>query len=280
LGGQSFLGVTAAPIRAGPRQAALVMPAAGDLPRQWSLAGGAAAKLAVRTEGVYRAPAESLFAAGISPGASIAALQLFRHGRQVPMDVHAADGAHLQAGDSVEFYGLGMDTRYTDTAVYWLVSGQGPAQPLPTLGGPAPGAQGATYLEARELRERLVWYGAFQNGDAEKFFGSAVLDRPTIHDFGADALDPTADGASLEVAVFGVTDGPHAVSVSVNGLGVGSVTLDGATSGMASLPLPPGLLAGGEAQVTLTSSGPTDITLEDHLRLVYPRRTLRRTAPL
>src|SRR5262249_50682725 len=196
-------------------------------------------ELGVRAEGVYRVPAESLFAAGIEPGSFIAALQLFRDGRQVPMDVQAADGAHLQPGDAVEFYGLGMDTRYADTAVYWLVSGQGPAQPLSIVGGPQPGAPGATYLEARELRERLGWYGAFQNGDAEKFFGSVVFNTPAIHDFGVDALDPTGEGTALEVALVGITDGPHVVSVSVNGLGVGSVTFQGATSGAATLSLPP-----------------------------------------
>ena len=276
LGPPSFVAAPSAVTRGGTRQAALVVPTADALATQQSLAGGAAVKLAVRAEGVYRVPAESLFAAGISPGASPAALQLFRDGRQVPMDVHAADGAHLQAGDSVEFYGLGMDTRYTDTAVYWLVSGQGPAQSLTTLGGPAPGATGATYLETRELRERLVWYGAFQNGDAEKFFGEPVFGpQLTTHTFAVDALDPLADGASVEVALAGVTDVPHVVTVSVNGLAVGSITFDGLTAGAASLAIPPGAVVGGDTQVSLTSSGPDDLTLENYVRLVYPRRTAR-----
>jgi uncharacterized protein (TIGR03382 family) len=280
LGGPSFVAATTAVTRGGPRQAALVIPSASDLATQQSLAGRAAAKLAIRAEGVYRVPAESLFAAGISPGASVAALQLFRDGRQVPMDVQAADGAHLQAGDSVEFYGLGMDTRYTDTAVYWLVSGQGPAQSLTTLGGPAPGAYGATYLEVRELRERLVWYGAFQNGAAEKFFGEPVFGTPTTHTFSVDALDPTSDGALVDVALVGLTNVPHLVSVSVNGLAVGNVTFDGLTAGAATLSLPPGLLVGGDTQVSLTSSGPNDFSLEDHVRLVYPRRTVRATGAM
>lgn len=133
LGGQSFVGAASPALRHGPEQAALTLPSGGDTSVQWRLAAGSAAKLAVRAEGVYRVPAEALFAAGIPQGASASTLQLFRDGRQVPMDVQAADGAHLQPGDAVEFYGIGNDTRYTDTAVYWLVSGQGTGQSLALL---------------------------------------------------------------------------------------------------------------------------------------------------
>jgi hypothetical protein len=31
-----------------------------------------------------------------------------------------------------------------------------------------------SFLAAAEIRERLTWFGAARNGDAEKFFGPAV----------------------------------------------------------------------------------------------------------
>jgi hypothetical protein len=247
---------------------------------QWQLAGGAAVKLTVSAAGVVRVPAEALFAAGVPVGAAASSIQLFRAGRSVPRTVVAADGVTLRPGDAVEFYGYPMDTRYSGSAVYWLTAGQGVGVELPSTALTAPGAATASYLASAEIRERLTWFGAARNGDAEKFFGPGVYSTARQRTIPVDALDVAETGSRLELALQGLTEVPHAVSVSVNGLPVASVTFDGATPGSLVVPLPPGTLVAGDNTVELVAPGAGDVSLEHYVRLVYPRLTARGSGAL
>jgi len=256
--------------------AATVAP---DRAMQWQLAGADAVKLVVSRAGVVRVRAEWLFDAGVPVGTPVASLQLFRAGRSVPRTVLAADGATLRPGDSVEFYGYGMDTRYSGSAVYWLVAGTGTGRDLATASSAAQATGPASYLASVEIRERLTWFGAARNGDAEKFFGPAVYSEARQRTLPVDALDVSASGARLEVALEGVTQVPHSVALTVNGLAVGSVDFDG-DSGSASIALPPGLLVPGDNVVGLVAPASGDLSLEHYVRLVYPRLTARGTGAL
>ena len=266
------------------RGSAAVVPAARvsalNQSKQWELAAGDAVKLVVSRPGVVRVPAESLFAAGMSPGAPTASLQLFRNGRAVPRTVVAADGATLRSGDWVEFYGYGMDTRYSGSSVYWLTSSGGVGLDLRNLSASAQPAGPATYLASVEVRERLTWFGAARNGDAEKFFGPAVLGQGHQRTLSLDGLDVSASGARLEVALQGVLDTPHSVTVRVNGLGVGSLSFSGNSPSTASIALPPGVLVPGDNVVGLSSSSDQDLSLEQYVRVVYPRFTTRSAGAL
>jgi Peptidase family C25 len=255
-------------------------PAALNQGMQWQLAGADAVKLVVSRAGVVRVPAESLFAAGVPVGTPAASLQLFRNGRPVPRTVLTADGATLRSGDSIEFFGYGMNTRYSGSAVYWLVAGGGTGVEFPAASISAQPAGPATYMASVEVRERLSWFGAALNGDAEKFFGPAVYNQHRQRTLPVDALDVSASGARLEVALQGSLDVPHSVALSVNGLGVGSVDFSGVTPGTASIDLPPGLLVPGDNVVGMVSSGGADVSLEQYVRLVYPRLTMRGTGAL
>jgi hypothetical protein len=253
---------------------------AGSRDLQWMLAGSQALKLVVSRAGVVRVPAESLFAAGLPVGTAVSSLRLFREARPVARTVLSADGRTLRPGDAIEFYGYGMDTRYSGSAVYWLTTGLGPAREIPTIPAAAGAATVSTFLAASEIRERLTWFGAAVNGDAEKFFGPAVFIQPRQRTFTLDGLDVGGTGARLEVALQGVTDVPHSVSVAVNGLPVGTVDFQGVVPGSASLMLPPGTLVPGDNVVQLVSGAGEDVTLEQSVRLVYPHQTVRGTGAL
>ena len=147
-------------------------PSPGSRELQWQLAGGEAVKLVVSQPGVVRVPVESLFAAGLPVGTAASSVQLFRDGRPVSRTVRTADGSTLRPGDSVEFYGHGLDTRYSGSVVYWLTAGDGRGKQIPTSSAPAQPVDTGSFLAATEVRERLTWFGAARNGDAEKFFGT------------------------------------------------------------------------------------------------------------
>ncbi len=260
------------------RRPASSRPTARDV--QWELAASPAVKLVVDQAGMVRVTAESLFAAGVPVGTPVSALQLFREGHPVPRAVLAADGSTLRPGDALEFYGHGMDTRYSGSAVYWLRWERGSGVDLSTAPASASAATTTTFLAAAEIRERLTWFGAVRNGDTEKFFGPAVFSKARERTFQLDGLDLTGTGARLEVALQGVTDVPHAVDLTVNGLAVGTVTFDGQALGTGRIDLPPGVLVPGDNVVGLVAPGATDISLEQFVRIVYPRRTSRTSGQL
>jgi hypothetical protein len=151
---------------------------------------------------------------------------------------------------------------------------------VPTAPGNASAATTTTFLSAEEIRERLTWFGAVRNGDAEKFFGPAVFSEPRQRTFRLEGLDATAPGAKLEVALQGVTEGPHAVSLTVNGLAVGTLTFEAQGLGTARIDLPPGLLVPGDNVVGLVAPAATDISLEQYVRIVYPHLARRTSGPL
>ena len=253
---------------------------AGSRELQWQLAASQAVKLVVSRAGVVRVPAESLFAAGMPVGTAASSLRLYREARPVARTVLSADGRTLRPGDAIEFYGYGMDTRYSGSAVYWLTSGLAPGKDIPTAPAAIGDASVATFLAASEIRERLTWFGAALNGDAEKFFGPAVFIQPRQRTFTLDGLDLGATGARLEVALQGITDVPHSVSVAINGLSLGTVDFQGAVPGNASFTLPPGTLVPGDNVVQVVSGAGEDVSLEQSIRLVYPRQTIRGSGAL
>src|SRR5206468_1345786 len=83
---------------------------------------------------------------------------------------------------------------------------------------------------------RELYFAALRNGEADNFFGPVVSSWPTEQPFMLSNLDPRPPGAAqLDVTLQGVTDGPPAVDVQVNGMSVGTVTFDGQAQSRASL---------------------------------------------
>jgi len=281
LGDSPLVTVDAPALRTGPADLPINSPLFGARQLQWQLADSAAAKIFVSQSGVVRVSAASLFSAGIPVGTPVAALQLYRNARQVPRTVVAADGATLRAGDWVEFYGYPVDTRYSGTAVYWLTTGMGNGVDLPGAASASGNATTATYQASVEIHERLSWFGAARNGDAEKFFGPAIYSAgPLSRILTLDGLDILGGPVRLEVALQGLLETPHSVQMSVNGTAVGTLSFDGAVPGVASIQLQPGMVVPGDNVVTLTAPATGDFSLEQYVRIVYPRHTIRGTGAL
>ncbi len=246
-----------------------------SLLRQWDVAASrGAVKLLVRKDGVYRVPADQLFAAGLPIGTPIATLQLWASGSPAAFHAVSADGSTLQSGDALEFFGQAADTRSTDTRVYWVTHGLG----APTFIGSAPVAEttssATSFLETLEIRERSLHISALRNPETDGFFGPPIIGTtPMLRSFSTPALDVLApDPATLEVSVQGLTAGEHSLDVVVNGVAVG--TVEGSEQEVATgrFTLPPGTLLPGENTVSLAGRSSGEIALELSQRLTYPRR--------
>jgi hypothetical protein len=240
----------------------------------FALAGGPAVKLGVQAEGWYRVAWPDLVAAGLDPNADPNTLHLYAEGVEQPIVVQASTGSRAHRQGSIQFYGTGLDTTWSDTRIYWLTWGSGNGRRVPTepsQSGPAAGSSG--FPLTVEWKPRTVYFAALLNGDADNFFGPSLTSaEPVSQAVTIVNLDRSAAaGAQLRVALQGVSSGTHSVAVALNGNHAGTVTFNDQTEGVATLAVSGAALQEGQNQLTLTvEGGDGDVSVVDTVELSYP----------
>lgn len=241
--------------------------------RQRLLAGMQGLKLSVREDGWYRATQAELTVAGFDPNADMRSLQLYTDGEVVPIKINSSKGSGpLEAGDSIEFYGVGLDTLSTDTRQYWLVSSAVPGQRInaQTLGSSGTNGSSQSFDYTVQRKERFIYFSGLLNGDTENFFGAVVGTAPITQTLSVTHLAGISAPSLLEVALQGMTTANHLVKVQVNGTEVGLINFAGMEHKVAHLSLGSGLLHEGDNSVTLErTNGDSDISMVDYLRVTY-----------
>ncbi|TLY20283.1 MAG: DUF2341 domain-containing protein [Nitrospirae bacterium] len=271
--GRNKASVTAAPWY-GARQAALASPTQESLAVQWRLAASPAVKLGVQAEGWYRVSQPELVAAGLDPRVDPRLLQLYADGVEVPLLVTGEQDGRFGPSDAIEFYGLGLDTPWTDTRTYWLVAGSQAGKRVSWAPGRQAGALAPlSFPSTLDWRPRILYFAALLNGEADNFFGPIVSTEPVDQDFTLAHLDPSPPGEGrLEVVLQGVTDGLHQVEVQLNGSSVGTVTFEGMHQGTTTVRVSPAVFLPGANRVTLVAlGGEMDYSLVASVRLTYWR---------
>ncbi|MEW6126674.1 MAG: C25 family cysteine peptidase [Acidobacteriota bacterium] len=238
------------------------------------LASGKAIKIAINHPGWFRISKAELIAAGLDERLDPRRLQLFVDGREIPCIVTGEQDGHLDDGDGLEFYGLGLDTPATDKRIYWLVVSPQFGKRLNKIANVKGLPLNSSFPCTVERQDRFIYFSALQNGEAENFFGSLVLNNPTNQRLTLKDLGETkAVRATLEVALQGVTAISHRVSVNLNGSLLGFMQYEAQQAGKQTFSFPQALLREGENIVTLQSLNTTnDFSLVNYIRLTYPRR--------
>ncbi len=242
-----------------------------QLAAQAAIAAQRPVKLFVNQAGFYRVTQSELLAAGFTPNLNPRNFQMFVDGVQIPIRVVGEENGKFDPSDVVEFYGVGLDTRYTGTRVYWLVPGTTAGLRVKAsrdLQG-TPTGQGFAYRTT--IKEKKIYFAALLNGDDDNFFGSIITATPveqvmTVH-------NPAVSGdGTLEVLLQGATPGAHQVAVSLNGNFLGTVDFSGIGKGFSKLPVPRSALQTGANTVSLIAvGGGSDVSLVEQLALTYQR---------
>jgi hypothetical protein len=282
----------------GPTVTGLDDAASPGAERQRALAAGPAVKISVSRPGWYRVTRAQLEAAGLSPSADPVRLQLFADGVEQAIHVNAVA---WPLGGAVEFYGEGLDTVSADARVYWLVEGLTAGRRTSTQGLPGGGVIGgrnrprplggttaapitggiipapiqtapAGFDYTVERRDRTIYFSALLNGERSNFFGGVITPTAPAQTLAVRGLRP-ADGATarLELALQGLTAGPHSVRVTLNGAELGTLSYDGRENKAAAFDVLPEALLEGDNQVGLNSAAPSDVSLTEYVRLTYRR---------
>ena len=254
---------------------------------QASLASQPAARIAVKREGWYRVTQAELDAAGFNTKADPRLLRLFVDGIELPIIVSGEQDARFDSTDAVEFYGVGLDSPFTDSRVYWLVAGDQAGLRIrqAKTGGMPSSSQ--SFTAAVERRDRTIYFSGLRNGEKENFFGAVIAREPVDQQLTLSHL-ARADSseAQLEIALQGVTVTDHRVSVELNGAHVGEVVFNGQCQSTTQINVAHSMLREGNNVVRLTSfAGASDVSLVDYLRISYSHSytadndALRLTAP-
>ena len=227
-------------------------------------------KLQVKREAWYRVSAQELFNAGLDPSVDPRWLQLFVDGKQQAISVTGQDDGRFDPQDAVEFYGMGIDSPFSELRTYYLVTAKQAGLRISNIQSPAHPSPGGSFEFTVERRDRTIYFSALKNGDKENFFGAIVASQPVSQLLTINRLAPSGASATLKVALQGVTNSSHVVSVRLNGGDLGQLVLDGQAEVEKTIAVSPSLLREGQNQVTLIAQGgPSDVSLVDYVQLTY-----------
>ena len=125
-----------------------------------------------------------------------------------------------------------------------------------------------------QIKERFVYFSALLNGDEENFFGR-VISSPVTQTLNVSNPDLAAAGpATLEFALQGVlntqTGASHSVSVSFNGVPIGSLDFAPLEHPVRTYSIPIALLQNGNNSLTFTKTSTGEVCIVDYVRFTYP----------
>lgn len=253
------------------------MPDAGLGETRISLDGLPAVKISIREEGWYRITRAQLAAAGLGVEASTGNLQLYTEGIEQPLLISGIENGRFPGTETIEFYGIGLDTPYTDARVYWLVRANHPGKRILSVGGVSPSAAESRSFPFTVVHEdRTTYFATLLNGeDRDNFFGAGVTSDPVDQDLNIANSDANSGfQATLDVRLQGATeDQLHRVSVAFNGASIGEMDFNGQANATQTFPVDASLIHDGVSTVTLASlEGDNDVSLVQSIQLHYAHR--------
>ncbi len=242
-----------------------------------------ALNLQVRQTGLYRITYEMLRNAGLDlNGVRPANISVTQRGRAVPLYVLSTRGK-FGPGNYIEFYGIALDTRYTDTNVYTIQLSQTQSSLVRVNNAAIPRgtSPAATYVETVLVNNQRV-YANYAPG-ADNWYDTSMLVYKTAKtwdfQFEVNGLANPSAPATLKLVVWGVTDWPqspdHHLQASVNGIPVADVMFNGLTEQVINVSLPGGTLTEGVNTLQLILPGDTGVKYEmvnlDSFSVTYRR---------
>jgi hypothetical protein len=235
------------------------------------------ARLTVREKGLYGVRFEEVMGAS-RRGVAASSLRLSRQGEAVAFHIEPDQGA-FRPGSVLYFLSEGASLNpYGPEAVYELEQGGGGVM-MPT-GSVYPSGPPVHFLWADRQQEENRYYQAALVA-AEDLWLWDLLFAPVTksYPFGLPDLVRVAEPSKLELRLQGASDFPsspdHHLRVWVNGTPLAESFFEGKQPLMVTAEIPPGVLKGGENELSIENVGDTgaaySMVMVDRFRLRYPR---------
>lgn len=241
-------------------------------------------KIAVREEGMHQVTYDQLQTAGL-PVTTLNpdTLQMFHLGDEIAIQVLNAVPGEFHPGDTITFYGQGIDSKYTWENIYWLTFGSAAGLRIQEVDGTPTGIQSAESYPERLWVEENLYYRSFAPGedDLERYFGKYISNKFPLITY-TFTLDQVADGSgSLRMDLLSYTsnisiDPDHQADIAIKDPGdnivfSGSTTWDGISWSRPMFNLPVGTLSDGKHSIEISSPVANDIYFLDWFEITYAR---------
>ena len=247
-------------------------------------------KVLVTATGIYQLTRASLATAGLPVDQlDPRTLRMFSEGQEIAIRVTGETDGRLDSGDVLLFYGQPADTRYTDTNVYWLTYGGTAGKRMAGRAANSAGSVAASFLATVKKEENSVYDSDLPKLPGyDHWFGQLIQaigpgKASSVNVFvAAPQIAAGSLTASLDVALGGVTTGPHKIRIYVNPAANPAAVLEGsfegATVGAFSVSFPQTYLSGTannviKIEVVNEYAGrAADLVRVDWVRLGYQRK--------
>jgi hypothetical protein len=254
------------------QSAGLPALSADRLAVQSALAGGGALKISVREQGWYQITKAELAAAGFDTRLDPRNYRIYVDGREIAIRVRGEEDGRFDAGDTIGFYGVGLDIPSSDRRLYWLTAGNQPGKRIASARGGGRGSLVSSLDITVRDQERSVYIAAIRNGEGENFFGPVINSSGLSRRFVLPNPDDESSGqARIEIRVQGVTQEQHKIRVSSDDYILGDIEFAGQSPQTAVYLLPAARIHEHFNGLRLTAqSGNEDISVLDSILITYP----------
>lgn len=205
-------------------------PGADDASTQaaMQIATGQSLKIGVNADGFYQLTRTDLVQSGYDvEGVDPRTFKMRNKGVEVPILVRGENDGSFDTGDSIRFYGQGIDDIYTDENVYWLSSGgelgdrMGARNATPASGDSIP-QRFPAQMYAEENNEYWI---AMPNGEGEDHWfwhgrigpGTSGIENSRAYTVSLDHIATGVSDATVRVRLKGYTTLGHRTKISLNG---------------------------------------------------------------
>jgi hypothetical protein len=246
-------------------------------------------KISIREAGIYELNYSELTGAGlpVDPPTDPHNFHLYNQGEEVAIYVEGEDNSEFEGGEYILFYGEGVNTKYTDTNVYWLTVEDLPGLRMVTK---PQGESGSTpdWFEATARVEEGHWYMSdLPFDEAEHWYWEFLQPTPaepvvtrtySIHLnnlHSGEAYSATLRSGFMGATADGSVNPDHHVLFYVNGFEVEDAESwwDGKTGHLVEAAFPNSFLEEGANVITVVNpddtGAATDVVFADWFEITY-----------
>ena len=261
----------------GPRPLATprpVFPTPPPTVPRFNVADHVAVQISVDQEGWYHIPFAQLFSAGLDPNTDLRTLHLYAEGIEQPLLLVGHSSGLPSPSDAIEFYGVGIDTPFSETRIYWLIRESSFGKHIfPSPAAPSGGIVPSSFPFTVIRQDRTVYFGSLLNGENnDNFFGAVITSDPVDQTLTVAHRDTSSSlPLTLDLTLQGATDQQqHSISIQFNGSNVGTFDFYGQILATQSFEVDPSLVQDGTNTVTLSAlNGDNDVSVVQSIQLHY-----------
>ena len=179
-------------------------------------------RIAVDSEGIYQLTYQDLISATLPVTTTDPrTFKMYNFGQEIAIQVVGEEDGQMNPGDSIIFYGRGVNTRYTTQNIYWLTYGGANGRRMADQASVTGGTTAAAYTETVHVERNLAYISTLpmEEGydhwyDTRMAIGAGLT---AGRNQGFTIINPATGSfsATLEVKVGALTTGQHRLKLYV-----------------------------------------------------------------